>query len=511
MANPVAQVLDDLEEDTPSYPVPPDRVAAMNAASVRTGGPGVVQGPAPGGTVTPPAPAAAAVDAANPFASNPMLAMIYKQMQEQAAARQASQKPILDMYQKQIDAYGQKGMSDIDKASLLFQAAGALAAPTRSGALMESIGAAGTAVSGPLAKAAQAERDRQDKVAQLQMARAKIAAEMSGTGGVSPSDMLQLYKAQLDMQPKPGETERLLQTLPPEQRQEAVRSRFGLEKAGELKEFKLPDGTSMSVIMKDGKPHDPLTMQPLSLEAVTARTTNTPEARRAEATASGIPTPERDILRNLPPKKREEMRSKLIADGTKLLDKIETEAPTSSLETDIADTKRFLELNAENQGKTGPIVGMTPSLSEAAKEMDRIGATMSRKMRQPGEGATSDYDARMFQKMTLGTGNQYAVNRNAGLAMIAQRKTEIERREFMREYLSQNGTLDGAQKSWSQYLKDNPIFAPGQEKADMRNLRLNNKRAEWRDYFREKMEGGSQPRGAFVRGPNGELVPAGGQ
>jgi hypothetical protein len=116
---------------------------------------------------------------------------------EEAAARRAGLQSQMDIINQQAQQYGQKGMSDIDKASLLFQAAGALAAPTRSGALMESIGAAGTAVAGPLQKAAQAERDRQDKMMQLQLARAKLAAEM-GTGGVSASDLLKLQQAQTE-------------------------------------------------------------------------------------------------------------------------------------------------------------------------------------------------------------------------------------------------------------------------------------------------------------------------
>jgi hypothetical protein len=213
----------------------------------------------------------------------------------------------------------------------------------------------------------------------------------------------------------------------------------------------------------------------------------------------------------LTPKQREAARAKAIDNATKMLDKIEVESPTAGLEKDIVDTRRFLEINAANQGRTGPIVGMTPSFSEAAKEMDAIGANMARKMRQPGEGATSDYDARMFQRMTLSTSNPYAVNRNLGLGVVAQRKDEIDKREFMREYLSQNGTLDGADRYWRQYLKDNPIFARGQEKMDIRNIQLNTDRANWRDYFREGAGSSAAPRGSFTRGPNGELVLGGGR
>lgn len=199
MANPVNKVMEDLNnvQPAPGEPIPDDVVAA-----------------------------------ANPFADNPMMAMIYKQMQQESAARRGALQSQMDIINKQAEQYGQKGMSDLDKASLLFQAAGALAAPTRSGALMESVGAAGSAVAGPLQKAAQAERDRQEKVMQLQMARAKIAADMAGTGGVSAADMLNLYKAQEAAREKPAVQERLLERLRTEkdpQVKAALRAQLGLE------------------------------------------------------------------------------------------------------------------------------------------------------------------------------------------------------------------------------------------------------------------------------------------
>jgi hypothetical protein len=96
---------------------------------------------------------------------------------------------------------------------------------------MESLGAAGTAVAGPLAKAAQAERERQDKIAQLQLVRAKLAGEM-GTGDMSSSDMLQLMKARAEMTPKPSEKERLYQMWQTEQnpqRKKALSEMLGIE------------------------------------------------------------------------------------------------------------------------------------------------------------------------------------------------------------------------------------------------------------------------------------------
>jgi hypothetical protein len=165
------------------------------------------------------------------FPANSLEAAAIAQMQKEKQAQLAAQKQQMNLIEQQAQRYGQTGMSDIDKASILFQAAGALSAPTRSGGLMESIGAAGTAVSGPLARAAQAQRDREDKVSQLQMARAKLAGEM-GTGDLSGADILQLAKMRADAMGKPSVQERLIDRLGTETdpvKKSAIRAQLGME------------------------------------------------------------------------------------------------------------------------------------------------------------------------------------------------------------------------------------------------------------------------------------------
>ena len=204
----------DLEdEEVPSYPVPPQRLAAMDEASRRVGA----------GGVTATAPLATILGGKDPLAAYEAQAM------KEAAVKANAYKQQMALLDQQAQRYGQTGMSDMDKASILFQAAGALAAPTRSGGLMESIGAAGTAVSGPLAKAAQAQRDREDKLAQLQMARARLAGEM-GTGEMSSADMLALAKA----------------------RGEAAKAAAGESRPVTLK----INGEEVSAIFKNGKYYD---------------------------------------------------------------------------------------------------------------------------------------------------------------------------------------------------------------------------------------------------------------
>jgi hypothetical protein len=130
-------------------------------------------------------------------------------------------------------------MSDYDRASMLFQAAGALGQPTRSGGLGETLGNLGTAMSGPLSKAAEAQRTRAQQLQQLQMARQKLGMEMAGTGGVDPGQALQLLKAQQDQEeekPTPSEFERVIAQLSPQERARALRVKAGVEISPEKKE-----------------------------------------------------------------------------------------------------------------------------------------------------------------------------------------------------------------------------------------------------------------------------------
>lgn len=208
----------DYEEDVPFSPVPTWR---LDAGGYPTS-PGQV--PAMGA-----APAAAAMPVGGLGALS--IEGLQRQMLLEAQNRRAAQQAQLDLINQQAGRIGQGGISDLDRASMLFQAAGAFLSPTKTGSFGESLGAAGSAVAGPLSKAAQAEREREDKLMQLQLARSKMAAEM-GTGGISSDDMLKLFQMQRQMAPQPSEKERLYQRWQAEenpQRKKALGDMLGIE------------------------------------------------------------------------------------------------------------------------------------------------------------------------------------------------------------------------------------------------------------------------------------------
>jgi len=154
---------------------------------------------------------------------------IYAALQQEAAARKQREQGILAQMQKREQEYAaQPKTSNLEQAAMLMQAAGALAAPTRGGGTLESFGAAGTALAGPLMKQAQAERDRNEKLMQLQMAREKMGMEMS-SGNINSADMLKLYQLQQAKVQQPSEFDRVLSQLSPEERAKAIRVKAGLE------------------------------------------------------------------------------------------------------------------------------------------------------------------------------------------------------------------------------------------------------------------------------------------
>lgn len=209
MADPVKQVWDDVESYSPEADLPAYGADIMQQVS---------QGQMP---------------ALNEQA-------IYSALLKEAQAQKVKQQGILEQMAKREQEYAasNKGMSPTEKAAIMFQAAGALAAPTRTGAFGESLGALGTAISGPLLKQAEADRARQEKLMQLQMAREKMALEIP-TGDVGASELLKLYQIQQSKVQQPSEFDRVLAQLSPEERARAIRVKAGLEKA-EGKSDKLP-------------------------------------------------------------------------------------------------------------------------------------------------------------------------------------------------------------------------------------------------------------------------------
>jgi hypothetical protein len=145
----------------------------------------------------------------------------------------------------------------------------------------------------------------------------------------------------------------------------------------------------------------------------------------------------------------------------------------------LTDAKRFSDLMSVQD--TGFLAGLTPSWADSQiSEMRAISDRLTPQQRVPGSGATSDFDAKMFQNAIFGVNKPKSSNQNIVAAIEAANQNELMRQSFMSDFLEVNGHLNGADKHWRQYLDNNPIFDP---QSTAENLILNRSRRSYQDYF----------------------------
>lgn len=164
------------------------------------------------------------------------------------------------------------------------------------------------------------------------------------------------------------------------------------------------------------------------------------------AASLGVPAAPPDPLSGLSRKAREQYQTKMYQAGDKQVSAAEQEARDA--QQLAQDAKRFQDLNATTT--TGPVSGSAPVAwarklgSSNLQEMESISNKLVPKMRQPGSGATSDFDAKMFAKGTIGIDKDKKANDAIALGMIAASKQNQDRADFMRAYLEGNGSPEFA-------------------------------------------------------------------
>jgi hypothetical protein len=206
-------------------------------------------------------------------------------------------------------------------------------------------------------------------------------------------------------------------------------------------------------------------------------TTLAPEQRANLAGQLGVPVAEKDpVPVGLPPVQDAVFRRTLYTNAEKRLNEMDEGA--KSAQAMAQDTQRFLELQKGVQMQ-GPVAGRVPAFTSDAQEMDAITARITPQMRQPGSGATSDFDAKMFQMATVSRTKNDDANEAIAQGVKANAQVAQDRVQFMRDYLSVNGHLDGAERKWKQYADKNPIFDPASPSVP----KINPKRVPYQQFF----------------------------
>jgi hypothetical protein len=201
----------------------------------------------------------------------------------------------------------------------------------------------------------------------------------------------------------------------------------------------------------------------------------------------GVPVQPVNPLAALPPKAAEAVSREQAKQTERGL--AEMRDATNEGRAAMADLNRFKQL--QEQQSTGgiysaPIIGgvarsvagmFNPNVREMQSLSDKIAPTM----RAPGSGATSDFDARMFQSATVGVDKDPTTNRNIIAGRQAAQQVAQDRLAFMESYATANGgSLRGADQYWQQYLDANPIFDPTKPNAPT----INPNRRPFQEFFR---------------------------
>lgn len=112
----------------------------------------------------------------------------------------------------------------------------------------------------------------------------------------------------------------------------------------------------------------------------------------------------------------------------------------------------------QRQERTGGITFSYPGSSDARRRMDQITRYLAPLQREPGSGSMSDPDREMYMRTVPNTGEAGTVNEAAIAAMEAVLQNRVDRAEFLDSYSAQNGSLQGVETMWNNYLSANPIF-----------------------------------------------------
>jgi hypothetical protein len=122
---------------------------------------------------------------------------------------------------------------------------------------------------------------------------------------------------------------------------------------------------------------------------------------------------------------------------------------------------RFVDLNQQEPG-TGPnsLGSIAPFFRNSqSQQMAAITADLTPEQREPGSGATSNFDASMFMQALPGLDKSPAANRAISQAHGVRAQLEAQRAQVARAWL-ETGSLNGFDAAWSRYAQANPIFDP---------------------------------------------------
>lgn len=364
------------------------------------------------------------------------------------------------------------------------------------GGLGDRLVAAGAAGSNPAAYYQNLQEQRkQQQLAEIMSSPVTQGEKISALAQIDPTFALQYMKqAQGPEMPADVRTFEYMQSLSPEQQQAFRELKNPMpqmtpyqQEQLRLERMKLEGNADYQRTQAQQRAQQ-LDMQARALEQAGRRQEAAAVRQEAQMVASEADQPKMFDYGNVPdplarindPKRRDIETGLLGREAEKAIREQDEFIRAAQAEKQAMQT---FEAAMERQGGSGGLSRFVPDvlagLDPELADMMQASSFMVPKMREPGSGATSDFDARMFEKATIGRDKPTETNQRIIQARKAAADNVIAKADFLEAFRADNGHIRGAEAAWRRYLQDNPIFDPNNTK----DMQLNPNRRDWREYF----------------------------
>lgn len=215
------------------------------------------------------------------------------------------------------------------------------------------------------------------------------------------------------------------------------------------------------------------------------------QEERINLQASGAPIlrADRDPFRFIKdPVARDKARASSMNNASK--SQIKAQPDIDKLDKQIADADDFATRN-ERLRPDGSLLNRAKNWltnwggDSDLTRMNQLQANAARQQRQAGEGATSDYEGKLYFSMVGGADKPYGANVGFANGQKVWGQVQKSKFAFRDAFVATNGTLLGADQMWNQYRRENPIFVAG--KVDKwGNPVVNRNVRNWNDWLATK-------------------------
>ena len=200
----------------------------------------------------------------------------------------------------------------------------------------------------------------------------------------------------------------------------------------------------------------------------------------------GVP-PGQNPLSTATPRDGGKLAEELSKADAASIEKMNEQASTA---TDLESLGNQLEQVAPNVGYTGPggnlygaaddLIGVLPGDEGARGAFRSLAMEAQLTFTEKTKGAITDREMGMFREAVPNLGQRKEANKAIAQVMQAGAKRVQSRAQFFEAWARKNGSLEGAQEVWSDFMRDNPILEKAGEGIKVRPD------GDWRGYLNRK-------------------------